>query len=475
MHKSLKPNKDYKYRNITMNVDDFVNQLKAFTNTLNNDNNKQPSSNIVVETPITPVTPIIPSNNSKKIKLLIVSTHVNQVNGYSKVMLNVIQQLSAQPWLNIVHFGTQKMTNSDIGRKYPSGVKIIDGSAMEKQKAVGFAFSELPGVILSEKPDIVFIYNDIAVISGYIEEIRKVIQNRFFKIWAYIDTTYKSPPQQMIDIINRDVDRIFCFTKSWKDEIKSHGITRSVDVMNHGVDPKMFRSIPKEVARQSLGLPTDIFIFSSLNRNIPRKRLDLLVMSFVKLIVRFPTKPLFLLIVADKGDKGGYQLFEIFARELKLAGASTDVLGNRLLITSTNTFYSDDDINLLYNCADVGISCAEGEGFGLCSFEQMYVGVPQIVPNINGYSEYCDINNSIMIKPKMRYYIPQAHNTVTGEAQIVDVEDVSKAMERYVFDEDLRKLHGKLGKEKISEYTWEKCCSTLIKRLRTQLDDDDEN
>ena len=456
-----------------MNIDDFVKQL----NSVINSSVPEPSPTVFSSVPPSTNTVAGPANVSetggKKIKVLIVSTHINQVNGYSKVTFNILQQLAAQPWISLVHFGTQKLANGDLGRKYPAGVKVIDGTAMEKQKMAGFAFSELPGVITSEKPDIVLIYNDLSVICGYIEEIRKAIQNRFFGLWAYVDSNYKSQPQPLIDILNRDVERIFCFTKYWKDEIKSQGITRPVDVMNHGINTQMVRPIPKDLARQSLGLPKDVFLFSSMNRNTPRKRLDLLVMSFVKLIVRFPVKPIFMLVVADKGDKGGYQLFEIFSRELKLAGATTDTFGNRLLITSSNTCYKDDDINLLYNCADVGVSCAEGEGWGLCSFEQMSIGIPQIVPEIGGYTEYCNNNNSIMVKPKMRYYIPQVHNTVTGEAQIVDTEDVAKAMERYVFDEDLRKLHGKLAKEKISEYTWDRCCSTLIKRLKALQEEDD--
>ena len=456
-----------------MNIDDFVKQLNSVINPAA----PEPSPTVFSSVPPSTNTVAGPANVSetggKKIKVLIVSTHINQVNGYSKVTLNILQQLAAQPWISLVHFGTQKLANGDLGRKYPAGVKVIDGTAMEKQKMAGFAFSELPGVITSEKPDIVFIYNDLSVICGYIEEIRKAIQNRFFGLWAYVDSNYKSQPQPLIDILNRDVERIFCFTKFWKEEIKSQGITRPVDVMNHGINTQMVRPIPKDLARQTLGLPKDVFLFSSINRNMPRKRLDILVMSFVKLIVRFPVKPIFMLVVADKGDKGGYQLFEIFSRELKLAGATTDTFGNRLLITSSNTCYKDDDINLLYNCADVGVSCAEGEGWGLCSFEQMSVGIPQIVPEIGGYTEYCNNNNSIMVKPKMRYYIPQVHNTVTGEAQIVDTEDVAKAMERYVFDEDLRKLHGKLAKEKISEYTWDRCCSTLIKRLKALQEEDD--
>ena len=456
-----------------MNIDDFVKQL----NSVINSSVPEPSPTVFSSVPPSTNTVAGPANVSetggKKIKVLIVSTHINQVNGYSKVTFNILQQLAAQPWISLVHFGTQKLANGDLGRKYPTGVKVIDGTAMEKQKMAGFAFSELPGVITSEKPDIVFIYNDLSVICGYIEEIRKAIQNRFFGLWAYVDSNYKSQPQPLIDILNRDVERIFCFTKFWKEEIKSQGITRPVDVMNHGINTQMVRPIPKDLARQTLGLPKDVFLFSSINRNMPRKRLDILVMSFVKLIVRFPVKPIFMLVVADKGDKGGYQLFEIFSRELKLAGATTDTFGNRLLITSSNTCYKDDDINLLYNCADVGVSCAEGEGWGLCSFEQMSIGIPQIVPEIGGYTEYCNNNNSIMVKPKMRYYIPQVHNTVTGEAQIVDTEDVAKAMERYVFDEDLRKLHGKLAKEKISEYTWDRCCSTLIKRLKALQEEDD--
>ncbi len=461
---------------------DFTVFLKELNSII--DNSKSSSNNVIVQSessvPVVASTPamssVVSSQESvshKTVKVLIVSTHVNQVNGYSKVIYNVIQQLSTVPWLKLVHFGTQKMLNGSLGREYPSNVKVIDGTAMDKDKQAGFGLNELPGVIISEKPDVVFIYNDLAVICAYIENIRKTIENRFFKIWAYVDMTYQSPPQQMIDIMNRDVERIFCFTKGWKENIKSQGITRPVDVMNHGVDSKMFRTIPRDMARQSLGLPKDVFLFTSLNKNIPRKRLDLLIMSFVKVMIRFPLKPIFMLIVADKGDRGGHQLFDIFAREIKLNGGSVDMFGNRLLITSTNTCYKDEDINLLYNCGDVGVSCAEAEGFGLCTFEQMAVGIPQIVPNINGYNEYCNNNHSLMIEPKYRCYLPLSYSSVPGEAQIIDPEDVSKAMEKYIFDEDLRKLHGKLSKEHVVSYTWSKCVSGLIKRLKVIQEDDD--
>ena len=450
--------------------------LSNFVNELNSIIKTSPSVvQSVAQSVVQPVVQsVVPAEKQlPQVKLLIVSTHANQVNGYSKVAFNMIKHLATLPWLQIVHYGTQTLVNADLGRAYPQNVKVIDATALDKEKQPGFALSELPTIIQQEKPNVVFIYNDLSVICAYIESIRKVIENRYFKIWAYVDTTYQQQPQAMIDVLNRDVERIFCFTKTWKDAIKTQGITRPIDVLPHGVDSTMFRSIPKELARQSLGLPKDVFLFTSLNKNIPRKRLDVLIISFVKLMVRFPTKPIFCLIVADKGDRGGFALFDIFAREIKLQGASVDMFGNRLLITSQDTCYKDADINMLYNCGDAGLSCAEGEGFGLCAFEQMSVGIPQVVPEINGYTEYCTAQNSLLVKPTVRYYIPQAYNSVTGEAQMVNPEDMAKAMERYVFDEDLRKLHGKLAKETVLGYTWDKSLSVLVKRLDAQREEED--
>ena len=409
----------------------------------------------------------------KKLKILLVSTHTNQVNGYSKVLLNIIKELSTIPWLSIVVFGTQKMLSADLNRTIPSTVKMIDATTLEKEKQLGFGFAELPVVIQQEKPDVVFLYHDLAIIGTYVEHIRKAMERRSFKIWAYVDMTYLAPPSAMIDVLNRDVERVFCFTSRWKDVLKSAGITRPVDVLPHGVDPAMFRSIPKELARQQLGLPKDIFLFTSLNKNIPRKRLDLLVISFVKLIVRFPTKNIFMLMVTDKGDTTGYALFDIFAQEIKHHGGTVDMFGNRLLITSKDTCYRDEDMNMLYNCGDAHVSCAEGEGFGLCSFESMAVGVPQIVPDINGYNEYCQPAHSLMVKPYLRCYLPAGVNTVTGLAQLVNPEEVSKAMERYVTDEDLKRLHGRLGKEKAAAYTWSNVLKPLVKRLEQAREDDD--
>jgi hypothetical protein len=34
--------------------------------------------------------------------------------------------------------------------------------------------------------------------------------------------------------------------------------------------------------------------------------------------------------------------------------------------------FRDEDINMFYNAANVGINTADGEGWGLCNFEQIF-------------------------------------------------------------------------------------------------------
>ena len=66
----------------------------------------------------------------------------------------------------------------------------------------------------------------------------------------------------------------------------------------------------------------------------------------------------------------------------------------------------------------------------------MGVGVPQVVPDIGGYKEFCSSENSSLIKPTIRYYLPGAFSPVGGEAVACNPHDVCLAMEEYVLNND---------------------------------------
>lgn len=414
------------------------------------------------------------NTDPNKLRFLLVSTHVHQYTGYSKVSHGILTELAKQPWLDITHFGFQKFHElSSTFRQYPPGVDVIDVAPLEKPLQQGFGFNILPDVIRKKKPNVIMIYNDMAVVTQFVDAIRKSGVTRNFQIWVYCDQVYTTQNQAFLDILNRDADRVFTFSPFWKKVLKDQNVTRPIDVLLHGFNPKQFFSVPQELARKQLSLPTDVFLFLNLNRNQPRKRYDILIMAFVELIAKYPTKPLHLLCICDRGEKGGWWLFELFARELTLRNLPIEQFAGRLIITAQNLSFKDDEINLFYNAADVGISTADGEGWGLCQFEQMGVGVPQVVPDIGGYKEFCTPDNSAIVTPTIRYYLPTTFSPVGGEAMACDPHAVCLAMEEYVLNSEKKERHGKAAKEKVLSYTWEKSCETLIRRLRSVKDGDE--
>jgi glycosyltransferase involved in cell wall biosynthesis len=188
-------------------------------------------------------------------------------------------------------------------------------------------------------------------------------------------------------------------------------------------------------------------------------------MAFVELIAKYPNKPIALLCVCDKGEKGGWWLFEVFTRELKLRGLPIEQYQNRLMLTNTDMNFRDEDINMFYNLADIGISTADGEGWGLCNFEQMGVGVPQVVPDVGGFKEFCTRENSVIVKPKYRFYQPTAHSPVGGESEACDPHDICLGIEEYLLDTEKRMRHGEAAKKTIATFTWEKATEALVERL----------
>lgn len=419
------------------------------------------------------------TSDTGKLRFLMVSTHAHQFTGYSKVSYHTMQILSKLPWLDVTHYGFQKMPQIPPGyRPYPSNIDVIDAAATEKKEGQpqqqGFGFQALPEVIRKKQPHVVMIYNDMAVVTKFLEEIRKSGIPRNFKIWIYADQVYNTQFQAYLDVLNRDADLVFTFSNYWKKCLKDQGITRPIDVFLHGFDTKQYFPLPKEMVRKQLGLPNDAFLILNLNRNQPRKRYDILIMAFVELIVKYPTKPILLMCICDKGEKGGWWLFEIFQRELKLRGVPVEQFGNRLMVAAQDMVYKDEDVNMFYNLADIGISTAEGEGWGLCQFEQMGVGVPQVVPDIGGFKEFCSSENTILVKPKHRYYLPTVYSPVGGEAMACDPHDICLGIEEYLMDSEKRAAHGKKARDAVLGYTWERATTRLVKRLEDERKEREE-
>jgi len=414
------------------------------------------------------------SHQGRKVKFMLVSTHCQQYTGYSKVSYGILKQLAKIPWLDVTHFGFQKFANQQFSegyRPYPPNIRLIDAVAGEQPLEQGFGYKQLPDAIRKVQPDIVMIFNDMSVVGKFIMEIEKSGIPRTFKVWVYCDQVYTTQLNGYLEILNLKAERIFAFTPFWKQCLRDQGVTRPVDVILHGFDSDVYKPLPRAEIRKNMKIPDEAFVFLNVNRNQPRKRYDILIMAFVELLVKYPTKPIFLLCICDKGDKGGWWLFEIFQRELKLRGVREEQFGGRLMVSSQDLVFKDEDINVFYNLANAGVNAADGEGWGLCNFEQMGVGIPQVLPKLGGFREYCTPENSVLVEAKNRYYLPMVYSPVGGEAFAMDPHELCMGMEEYVLDSEKLARHGAAASKTVNSYTWERAVEQLVRRLKQEKED----
>ena len=165
-------------------------------------------------------------------------------------------------------------------------------------------------------------------------------------------------------------------------------------------------------------------------------------------------EPIRLLIATSM--HGGWDLSDLIISECRKYNINIDDLKKHLIILQNPQQITDFDINVMYNVGDIGFNTCDGEGFGLCNFEQAGVGVPQIVPNIGGFKDFfVKGRNALMIDPKWTYYCDHSRDYVAGEAEMCDINDYVEALEFYYKNRNVIEQHGKNAREHITEnYKW---------------------
>ncbi len=161
------------------------------------------------------------------------------------------------------------------------------------------------------------------------------------------------------------------------------GFTGQRQVIPHGIDSEVFRPSDRRASRQKLGLaiPPDAFIVGNINRNQPRKRLDLTIQIFAAWIKQHGISNAHLLLHCAQKDTGW---------DLRRVAAYYGV-ADRLILTGAEDIRDLQDVHRLrsiYNCLDVQMTTTLGEGWGLTTMEGMACGIPQIVPDSSALGEW---------------------------------------------------------------------------------------
>lgn len=138
-----------------------------------------------------------------------------------------------------------------------------------------YGINRLPGLLDGLKPDVVYLINDPWILKDYVP----IIKQRGIPIVAYTPVDSPNIKKDFAEPLN-DIDRVIGYTQFTIDELQKAGLTAKTSVIPHGADVTLFRPVPRAEAREKLGLKDDWFIVGNLNRNQPRKRLDLMLDYF---------------------------------------------------------------------------------------------------------------------------------------------------------------------------------------------------
>lgn len=131
--------------------------------------------------------------------------------------------------------------------------------------------------------------------------------------------------------------------------------------------------------------------------------------------------------------------------------------------------YREAEMVELLNNSDCFVFPSRGEGFGLTPIECMATGMPAIVPNAHGISEYFD--KECMYEVKIKEECPGIYQKYKGEDVgnmfVCDVDDLRKKM-RYVYEHQKEALEmGKRASRYVRQWTYRK---TAMK-LKTIIED----
>lgn len=398
------------------------------------------------------------------VRLLLFGTHPQQYNGYSKVVHQLCKHLADQHAdLQLFVFGFQKSGEATPTRELPRSVHVHDPFRIEKETAgvaraatslVGFGLDQIDDHVRLVSPDVCLVYNDPAVTREVVDRLRTVPDRRF-KIVVYIDLVYPRINMSHIEYLDKSADLVVAFTPGWQQELAAAGLRAPTRSLPHGIDTSTVFPMDRAAARAHFGICEGDFVVLNLNRNQPRKRWDICMKALAELVSRRPQAPIRLLVATEVQSKVGWNLLELYHHELKKRGVDVIEGQKHLIVLDGAQRLSDRDINILYNCADVGINTCDGEGFGLCNFEHAAVGVPQIVPRLGGFTAYLDDTCCTFVEPRMAYYVDAWRDSVGGEALMCDYADFALAIERYFDDRSLAREHGARARRRILEaFQW---------------------
>ena len=95
------------------------------------------------------------------------TTHCNQGTGYARVANKITNYLVSIPGVEVVFYAFQNYPGQDIKDRFiDPRIKFYDALVEDPDAPKGFGDAGIVPAIIKEKPDVLFLYNDMMVTSS---------------------------------------------------------------------------------------------------------------------------------------------------------------------------------------------------------------------------------------------------------------------------------------------------------------------
>jgi D-inositol-3-phosphate glycosyltransferase len=309
-----------------------------------------------------------------------------------------------------------------------------------------FGVKRFEPLVKGIEPDVVVLQNDPWNIEFYTEQLAKCTKKPLLVGAIAVDgLNCRGESLQTLDAC------VF-WTHFALNEARLGGFAKMGYVIPLGVDLDIYYPTDREEARNQLGLqkvPSGAFVIGYVGRNQPRKRLDLLMMHVAEWIKSRKIPDVYVYLHSAPTGDCAYRLTQLWNYYCPQKD-----WGPRLIWMQPDVHRGPNQhyMRLTYNCFDVGVTCTQGEGFGLPIIEGMACGIPQIFPNWSALGEWA-ADAGIAVKCSTFAATVGGPNVIGG---IVDREAMFDALDLVYTKPSYRDLLSKKGLSLAEEerYRW---------------------
>jgi glycosyltransferase involved in cell wall biosynthesis len=245
-------------------------------------------------------------------------------------------------------------------------------------------------LINREKPDAIMIYTDPRFwvwLYQMEHEIRSKIPIFYYNIWDDLPYPHWNEPyyescdlimnisKQTVNIVNNVRQKLP--VNEWNNTYIPHGINQDV-FKPLPIDDKGYKNFMKESKHPVEDYEFVVFYNA---RNIRRKLPGDVILAFSTFVDMIPEEKrdkCLLLMHTNPIDENGTNLMAV-----------ADAVANGKNVKFSDGKISPEQLNYLYNFADVTLLISSNEGFGLSTAESVMAGTPMIVNVTGGMQDQC--------------------------------------------------------------------------------------